>query len=134
MLIRACMAKIHRATVTEADLNYVGSITIDEDLMDAAGIRSFQYVIITSLANGTFWQTYAIPGPRGEGGICLNGSPAHHFKPGDLVIILAEAWLKPEEMKDLNPTVVFVDEKNRITEVKKHSLIPHDAKSSSASA
>lgn len=122
------MAKIHRATVTQADLNYVGSITIDEDLLDAAGIKPFQYVIITSLANGTFWQTYAIAGPRGEGGICLNGSPAHHFKPGDMVIILAEAWIEPSEYKDLNPVIVFVDAKNKITEVKKHALLPHDAK------
>ncbi|MDR3571585.1 MAG: aspartate 1-decarboxylase [Candidatus Pacebacteria bacterium] len=128
MLIRTCMAKIHRATVTEADLNYVGSITIDEDLLDAAGIKPFQYVIITSLANGTFWQTYAIAGPRGKGGICLNGSPAHHFKPGDMVIILAEAWLEPSELQNLTPTIVFVDSNNKITDVKKHSLLPHDAK------
>ena len=125
MLIRACMAKIHRATVTEADLNYVGSITIDEDLLDAAQIKPFQYLIITSIANGTFWQTYAMPGPRGSGVICLNGSPAHHFKPGDKVIILAEAWLEPQEMKDLNTIVVFVDEKNKVTEVTGHSAIPH---------
>jgi aspartate 1-decarboxylase len=118
------MAKIHRATVTQAELNYVGSITIDEDLMDAAGIKPFQYVIITSIANGTFWQTYAIAGPRGKGDICLNGSPAHHFHPGDLVIILAEAWLEPSEMKDLNPVVVFVDEKNKVTDVKRHKVIP----------
>lgn len=117
------MAKIHRATVTEADLNYVGSITIDEDLLDAAGIKPFQYLIITNITNGAFWQTYAMAGKRGQGDICLNGSPAHHFHPGDLVIILAEAWLQPSELGELNPTVVFVDEKNKVTEVKKHSLI-----------
>jgi aspartate 1-decarboxylase len=117
------MAKIHRATVTEANLNYVGSITIDEDLMDAAGIKPFQYLIITNVTNGAFWQTYAMAGPRGKGDICLNGSPAHHFKPGDLVIILAEAWLQPSELSELNPVVVFVDDKNKITEVKKHSAI-----------
>jgi len=125
MLIRACMAKIHRATVTEADLNYVGSITIDEDLLDASGIKPFQYVIVTSLANGTFWQTYVMVGKRGSGVICLNGSPAHHFKPGDKVIILAEAWLEPPQMDGLNPTVVFVDDKNRVTEIKKHQALPH---------
>ncbi len=123
MLIRACMAKIHRATVTEANLNYVGSITIDEDLLDASGIKPFQYLIITNLANGTFWQTYAMAGKRGAGDICLNGPPAHQFKKGDKVIILAEAFLEPSEMKHLNTVVVFVDEKNRVTEIKKHSAI-----------
>jgi len=123
MLIRACMAKIHRATVTEANLDYVGSITIDQDLLDASGIQPFQYLIITNLRNGILWQTYAMAGKRGNGDICLNGPPAHHFKKGDKVIILAEAYLKPDEMKDLNTTVVFVDEKNRVTEVKKHSAI-----------
>lgn len=129
MLIRTCMAKIHRATVTEANLNYVGSITIDEDLIEAAGIKPFQYVVITSLANGTYWQTYVIAGPRGKGDICLNGSPAHHFKPGDMVIILAEAWIEPKELETLNPVVVFVDEKNKITEVKKHAAVPVETKS-----
>lgn len=122
------MAKIHRATVTEADLNYVGSITIDQDLLDASGIKPFQYVIVTNITNGAFWQTYVIAGPKGKGGICLNGSPAHHFHPGDLIIILAEAWLKPEEMSELNPVVVLVDEKNKVTKVQKHNTIPFDAK------
>ena len=124
MLIRTCMAKIHRATVTEADLNYIGSITIDEDLLEASGIRPFQYLNITNLRNGVFWQTYAIAGKRGQGDICLNGPPAHHFQPGDKIIILAEAWLEPKELGELNPVVVFVDEKNKITEVKKHQVIP----------
>lgn len=123
MLIRACMAKIHRATVTQAELNYVGSITIDEDLLDASGIKPFQYLNITNVSNGIFWQTYAMAGKRGNGDICLNGPPARHFQPGDKIIILAEAWLTPEEMKDLNPTVVFVDEKNKVTEIKKHGAI-----------
>lgn len=125
MLIRTAMAKIHRATVTEADLNYVGSITIDEDLLDAADIRPYQYCIITNLRNGVFWQTYAIAGKRGNGDICLNGPPAHHFQKGDLVIIIAEAFVEPKEMEHLNPKVVFVDEQNKITEVKEHKLIPH---------
>jgi aspartate 1-decarboxylase len=117
------MAKIHRATVTQAELNYVGSITIDEDLLDASGIKPFQYLNITNVSNGIFWQTYAMAGKRGNGDICLNGPPARHFQPGDKIIILAEAWLTPEEMKDLNPTVVFVDEKNKVTEIKKHGAI-----------
>jgi aspartate 1-decarboxylase len=124
MLIRTCMAKIHRATVTEANLDYIGSITIDEALLEASGMRPFQYVNITNLRNGMFWQTYIIAGARGNGDICLNGPPAHHFQPGDKIIVLAEAWLEPKDMGELNPIVVFVDEKNKITEVKKHQAIP----------
>ncbi len=123
MLIEACMAKIHRATVTQADLNYVGSITIDEDLIDASGMKPFQYVNITNVSNAVFWRTYIMAGERGKGDICLNGPPARHFQPGDKIIILAEAWLQPEEMKDLNPIVVFVDDHNKVTEVVKHSAI-----------
>jgi aspartate 1-decarboxylase len=124
MLIRACMAKIHRATVTQAELNYVGSITVDEAIIEAAGMRPFQYVNITSNANGTFWQTYIVPGERGRGDVCLNGPPARHFQPGDTIFILAEAWLKPEEMDALEPVVVFVDGKNQVTKVQKHRAIP----------
>jgi aspartate 1-decarboxylase len=123
MLIRACMAKIHRATVTEADLNYVGSITIDQDLLDASGMRPFQYVNITNCSNGVFWQTYIMAGKRGGGSICLNGPPARHFQPGDKVIILAEAWVEPREMDELRPAVVFVDEGNCVTEVKRMATI-----------
>ncbi len=123
MLIRVCMSKIHRATVTQADLNYIGSITIDEDIVEASGMRPFQYVNITSLSNGTFWQTYVVPGERGSGVICLNGSPARHFQPGDKIIILAEAWLEPKELPELDPIIVFVDEKNKITEVRHHHEI-----------
>ncbi len=124
MLIRTCMAKLHRITVTQAELNYVGSITIDEDLIDAAGILQFQYVNITNISNAVFWQTYVVAGPRGGGGVCLNGPPARLFQPGDKIIVLAEAWVDPKEMHELNPTVVFVDEKNKITGVKKHQAIP----------
>jgi aspartate 1-decarboxylase len=117
------MAKIHRATVTQADLNYVGSITIDEELLEKSGIRPFQYVNITNVSNGIFWQTYVVAGKRGNGDICLNGPPARHFQPGDKIIILAEAYIEPDELKNLNPIVVFVDDKNKVTEVKKHSAI-----------
>ena len=123
MLIRVCIAKIHRATVTQADLNYVGSITVDEELMEKSGIKPFQYVNITNVSNGIFWQTYMVPAKKGSGEVCLNGPPARHFQPGDKIIILAEAWLEPSELKDLNPVVVFVDDKNKITEVKKHKAI-----------
>src|SRR5581483_356152 len=115
MLIRTCMAKIHRATVTEANLDYVGSITIDEALLEASGMKPFQYVNITNLRNGIFWQTYIMAGPRAGGDICLNGPPAHHFKKGDLVIILAEAWLEPSSLGELEPVVVFVDAQNKVT-------------------
>lgn len=123
MLIRTCMAKIHRATVTEAALDYVGSITIDQELLEASGIKPFQYLNITNVSNGVFWETYAMAGERGKGDICLNGPPARHFQRGDKVIILAEAWLEPEDLQGLNPTVVFVDDNNRVTEIKKHSAI-----------
>jgi aspartate 1-decarboxylase len=102
----------------------VGSITIDAALLEASGIQPYQYVNITSLSNGAYWQTYVIEGARGEGVICLNGSPARHFHPGDKVIILAEAWLEPKEMPELDPVVVFVDDRNQITEVKRHHLVP----------
>ncbi len=120
MLIRMCMAKIHRATVTEADLNYVGSITVDEELLEASGIHAFQYVNITNLSNGVFWQTYAVAGARGSGQICLNGPPARHFQPGDKIIVLAEAWVDPEEVHELDPVVVFVDDQNHVTEIMRH--------------
>lgn len=118
MLIRACIAKIHRATVTEADLNYVGSITIDEALLEQSGIHPFQYVNITNVANGVFWQTYVMAGPRGRGDICLNGPPARHFQKGDKIIVLAEGWFEPAEMRDIDPVIVIVeDDANRKTSI-----------------
>ena len=110
MLIRVCTGKIHRATVTEADLNYVGSITIDEALLQACGIRQHQMVMVHNLANGAAWQTYAIRGERGSGVICLNGPPARHFQPGDKVIVLGEAYVEPAEAQRLKLTVVFVED------------------------
>jgi aspartate 1-decarboxylase len=117
------MAKIHRVTVTQADLNYVGSITVDEELLEKSGIRPFQMVNVNNVSNGVFWQTYVIAGKRGGGDVCLNGPPARHFQPGDKAIIVAEAYIEPSELKDLNPIVVFVDDKNRITKIKKHKAI-----------
>ncbi|HYF61359.1 MAG TPA: aspartate 1-decarboxylase [Herpetosiphonaceae bacterium] len=109
-------AKIHRATVTNADLNYVGSITIDEDLLEAAGIWPFERVQVVDVNNGARLETYAIVGERGSGTIQLNGAAAHLVDIGDLVIIMAYAQVdaKPEEWE---PTVVFVDENNRISDV-----------------
>jgi aspartate 1-decarboxylase len=123
MLIRTSMAEIKGAKVTEADLDYVGSITIDENLLDKSGIRPFQYLNITNVSNGVFWETYAMAGPRGKGDICLNGPPARHFQRGDIIIILAEAWVEPSELAALDPVVVFVDEDNQVTEVKRHGAI-----------
>ena len=120
MLIRVCTAKIHHAFVTETDLNYVGSITIDQDLLDASGIRPFQFVHVTNLSNGDFWQTYVIAGEGGRGDICLNGPPARHFQKGDKVIIMAEGWIDPEGISSLAPTVVFVDERNHIVRTECH--------------
>jgi aspartate 1-decarboxylase len=125
MQLFACVAKIHRARVTEADPNYVGSITIDNDLLHAAGIVPFQYLNITNASNGVFWRTYAMAGEPGSGTICLNGPPSRHFQPGDIIIILAEAIVTPQEFETLNPVVVFVDERNKITRVERHKSIPH---------
>ena len=120
MQIRVCMAKIHRATVTDANLNYMGSITIDKKLLDASGIRPYQMVIINNVSNAISWQTYVIEGSAGKGEIILNGPPARIFQPGDKVVILAEAYLEPEELKGFESKVVFVDEKNKMTKVEIH--------------
>lgn len=118
-----CKGKIHRATVTQAELHYVGSITIDELLMKAADIMPYEIVQVTSLRNATRWKTYALPAEAGTGKICLNGPPAHLFQPGDLVIILSMGMYEQEEAEKLVPRVVFVDEQNRITKVEEHHLI-----------
>jgi aspartate 1-decarboxylase len=124
MLIRACIAKIHRATVTEADLDYVGSITIDEALLEQSGIRPYQYVNITNVSNGVFWQTYVMAGERGRGDICLNGPPARHFQRGDKVIILAEGYFEPAELDGFEPIVVIVeDDRNLSTRILKHGAV-----------
>lgn len=128
MLMQICVSKIHRATVTDADLNYVGSITIDQDLMKAVGIKPHQVVRITNLSNGTLWQTYALPGESGKGEIVLNGPPARHFQRGDKVIILGDAFVTPEEFKTLSPKVIFVDDKNKITNAEDHKDLLSDWK------
>lgn len=117
-----CKGKIHRAVVTEADLDYVGSITIDALLMKAADIRPYEIVQVTSLRNATRWKTYALPAAEGSGKICLNGPPAHLFRPGDLVIILSMGMYDEDEIDGLRPTVVFVDERNRITRTASYPL------------
>ncbi|MGN7357330.1 aspartate 1-decarboxylase [Paenibacillus sp. SAF-054] len=106
-------SKIHRATVTEANLNYVGSITIDEDLMEAADLLENEKVQIVDNNNGARLETYVIPGPRGSGVICLNGAAARMVQPGDTVIIISYAMMSNEEIKTHKPTVVFVNESNQ---------------------
>ncbi|ADM70539.1 Aspartate 1-decarboxylase [Paenibacillus polymyxa E681] len=106
-------SKIHRATVTEANLNYVGSITIDEDLMETADLLENEKVQIVNNNNGARLETYVIPGPRGSGVICLNGAAARLVQPGDTVIIISYASMSNEEAKTYKPTVVFVDEHNK---------------------
>jgi aspartate 1-decarboxylase len=112
--LTAFKSKIHRATVTEADLNYEGSITIDADLMDAADVLPHEQVQILNVNNGERFDTYAIRGPRGSGVICLNGPAARLAHVGDTVIILTYAEMEREELLRHVPTIVFVDEKNRI--------------------
>jgi len=116
MLVNMFKGKIHRATVTEANLNYVGSITIDKTLMDAAGILAGERVQIVNNNNGARLETYVIEGPVDSGVICLNGAAARLVQPGDNVIIIAYCWITQEEAKTMKPKIVFVDEDNRIIE------------------
>jgi len=113
-----CKGKIHRATVTQADLNYVGSITIDQDLLDASDIYPYEQVQVVNINNGARLETYTIPGARGSGVICLNGAAARLNAVGDLVIIISYAQCNEEEIRSLQPHVVFVDENNHLTEQK----------------
>ncbi|MBD5244033.1 MAG: aspartate 1-decarboxylase [Bacteroides sp.] len=109
MQIQVLKSKIHRVTVTEANLNYIGSITIDQDLMDAAGIIAGERVYIVDNNNGERFDTYVIAGPRRSGVICLNGAAARKVHPGDIVIIMAYAMMTPEEAREFTPSVVFPD-------------------------
>jgi aspartate 1-decarboxylase len=108
-------SKIHRATVTQADLDYVGSITIDPDLLEAADVLVHERVEIYNITSGDRFATYAIPGERGAGEICINGAAAHKAGPGDLVIIASYAEYDEAELAEHEPKLVFVDDDNRIT-------------------
>lgn len=114
MIYTMMHGKIHRATITEANLEYVGSITIDEDLLEASGILPGEKVQIVNNNNGARLETYTIPGERGSGVICLNGAAARCAMKGDIVIIIAYAQMDEKEAHDLKPKVVLVDEKNHI--------------------
>ena len=126
MNIELLKGKIHRATVVQAELDYVGSITVDEELLEAAGILEYEKVQIVDVNNGSRFETYTIAGKRGSGMICLNGAAARCVSVGDKIILMAYATLTPEEAKTHHPTVVFVDEKNhveRITSYEKHGRL-----------
>ena len=115
MLVELLKSKIHRVTVTEANLSYVGSITIDEDLIEAANILPGEKVQIVNNNNGARLETYVIAGERGSGVICLNGAAARLVQPGDTVIIMAYAWMSYEEAQGFKPAVVFPEtETNRL--------------------
>ncbi|MGI6341765.1 MAG: aspartate 1-decarboxylase [Bacteroidales bacterium] len=114
MNIEILKSKIHRATVTQADLNYVGSVTIDEDLMDAANLIEFEKVQVLNINNGERIETYVIKGERGSGIISLNGAAARKGHVGDLVIIVSYASVDFEEAKNFKPTIVHTDNKNKI--------------------
>ena len=110
-------SKIHRATVTQADLDYVGSVTLDAALMEAADLLEGEQVAIVDITNGARIETYVIPGPRGTGVIGINGAAAHLVHPGDLVIIMSYSVVTDEEARALKPHVVHVDEKNRVVKI-----------------
>lgn len=109
MLLEILKSKIHRAKVTQADLNYIGSITIDGNLTEAAGLYPNEKVAVVNLNNGERIETYVIVGDKGSGKICLNGAAAHKFSPGDLVIIMSYAQMTPEEAVEFKPKVIFPD-------------------------
>ena len=126
MNITLLKAKIHRAVVTQADLDYVGSITIDAELLEQSGIMEYEKVEIADIDNGNRFETYTIAGEAGSGVICLNGAAARLVNIGDKIIIMAYAQLTPDEARDHKPTVLFVDEDNRIVRkanYEKHGLL-----------
>lgn len=120
MQLNMLKGKIHRATVKQAELNYVGSITVDGDLLDASGILEYEKVQIVDIDNGSRFETYTIAGERGSGMICLNGAAARCVSTGDKIIIMCYCQMTPEEVKENPPKVVFVDEDNKIARVTRY--------------
>jgi aspartate 1-decarboxylase len=112
MQITVVKSKIHRVKVTGADLNYIGSITIDQDLMDAANLYDGEKIQVVNNTNGERLETYVIPGPRGSGEITLNGAAARKVSPGDILILMSYAIMTPEEAKDFSPSLIFPNEDN----------------------
>lgn len=126
MLVNMLKGKIHRATVVQAELDYVGSITVDEELLEASGIHEYELVQIVDINNGNRFETYTIAGKRGSGLICLNGAAARQVQVNDKIIIMAYAMMNEEEVKTHAPNVVFVDDQNNIvrtTQYEKHGLL-----------
>lgn len=126
MTVTMLKGKIHRATVVQAELNYVGSITVDEELLEKAGIREYELVQVVDVDNGNRLETYTIAGERGSGMICLNGAAARCVSVGDKVILMAYASMDEEEAKTHKPKVVFVDDDNhvaRVTNYEKHGQL-----------
>lgn len=117
MYITMLKSKIHRATVTQANLNYIGSITIDEALLAASGLMEYEKVQIVDIDNGMRFETYVITGEKDSGCICLNGAAARCVQIGDKIIIMAYAQLSPDEAKEHQPKVVFVNDENRVTKI-----------------
>lgn len=117
-------SKIHRAVITQAELHYEGSCTIDLDLMDAAGLLPYEQIAVVNINNGERFETYVIPGARGSKTICLNGAAARKGQPGDRVIIISYAQLNEEEIAGFRPTIILVDETNSITATS-HTVEPH---------
>ena len=113
MTVTLLRAKLHRIHVTEACLDYVGSLTVDQALMDAAGLFSHEKILCANVHNGERFETYVIPGPRGSGVCCLNGAAAHKGQVGDLLIVMAFAQMTPEEAATFQPKVVFLDANNK---------------------
>jgi aspartate 1-decarboxylase len=113
VLLRICKSKIHRATVTDADLNYEGSITIDKSLLEVAGIFPYEMVQVYNVSNGARIETYAIEGEYGSGAVCINGAAARLFTQGDLIIVVAYALMEPDEAKSYLPSIILVDSDNR---------------------
>ena len=120
MQVTMLKSKIHRATVTQAELNYIGSITVDSELMEAAGLIEYEKVQVVDVDNGNRLETYVISGEPGSGIICLNGAAARCVSTGDLVIIMSYVQMTPEEVKENPPKVVFVDADNRITRITRY--------------
>ena len=118
MMVQMFKSKIHRAVVTEANLHYVGSITIDEELMEAANLLEGERVQVVNNNNGERLETYVIRGERGSGMVCLNGAAARKAEVGDVLIIISYAWMDVEEAKNFKPMAVFPDENNRISKNK----------------
>jgi aspartate 1-decarboxylase len=118
MLREFCKAKIHRLTVTDANLNYEGSITLDESLLKAADILPYEKVQIANVTNGNRFETYAIVGPAGSGVCCINGAAAHLAKKGDIVLVISYGQLDENELKSFKPKLVFVNAKNQIVQKK----------------